>query len=146
MQRFTDRTDAGNRLAAELRGYRGTPGGIVLALPRGGVVLGAVVARELHLPFDVCLVRKLGVPWQPELAMGALAIGEVVVLDDDLLQKLGIPQLEVEREVALERRELSRREQLYRHRRHAQAGRGQQRRRRGRGAHPHNPTSPGGHL
>ncbi|MFN7648044.1 MAG: phosphoribosyltransferase [Acidobacteriota bacterium] len=114
MQRFTDRTDAGNRLAAELRGYRGTPGGIVLALPRGGVVLGAVVARELHLPFDVCLVRKLGVPWQPELAMGALAIGEVVVLDDGLLQKLGIPQLEVEREIALERQELSRRERLYR--------------------------------
>ena len=114
MQRFTDRTDAGNRLAAELRGYRGTPGGIVLALPRGGVVLGAAVARELHLPFDVCLVRKLGVPWQPELAMGALAIGEVVVLDDELLQKLQIPQLEVEHEIALERLELSRRERLYR--------------------------------
>jgi putative phosphoribosyl transferase len=112
MHRFVDRTDAGNRLAAELQACRGLPGG--LALARGGVARGAAVARKLRLPFDVCLVRKLGVPWQPELAMGALAISEVVVLDDDLRQRLGIPQLEVEREIALERRELSGRKQLYR--------------------------------
>ena len=94
---------------------RSIAGRIVVVVISGiTVVLGAAVARELHLPFDVCLVRKLGVPWQPELAMGALAIGEVVVLDDELLQKLQIPQLEVEHEIALERLELSRRERLYR--------------------------------
>ncbi len=86
----------------------------MLALPRGGVVLGREVARALDLPLDVCLVRKLGVPWQPELAMGALALGEVVVLDDALLRQLGIPQIEVEREIALERTELLRRDRLYR--------------------------------
>jgi putative phosphoribosyl transferase len=87
---------------------------LVLALPRGGVVLGREVARALDLPLDVCLVRKLGVPWQPELAMGALAMGEVVILDDALLRQLGIPQIEVEREIALERMELLRRDRLYR--------------------------------
>jgi putative phosphoribosyl transferase len=114
MEQFQDRHDAGMQLAEELRAYRGVPGGLVLGLPRGGVVLAAEVARSLELPLDVCLVRKLGVPWQPELAMGALAVGEVVVLDDALLRALGIPQIEVEREIALERMELLRRDRLYR--------------------------------
>lgn len=114
MEQVQDRRDAGLQLAEGLRTYRGAPGGLVLGLPRGGVVLAAEVARSLELPLDVCLVRKLGVPWQPELAMGALAVGEVVVLDDELLRALGIPQIEVEREIALERIELLRRERLYR--------------------------------
>lgn len=114
MERFRNRREAGMKLAEELRTYRGAPGGLVLALPRGGMILAEEVSRALDLPLDVCLVRKLGVPWRPELAMGALAPGEVVVLHDELLRDLRIPQLEVEREIALERIELDRRERLYR--------------------------------
>lgn len=109
-----DRRDAGQLLAKLLARYEGASDAIVMALPRGGVTVGAEVAAALLLPLDVCIVRKLGVPWQPELAMGAIAAGGIEVLHRDLVARLGIAQADIEREVALERRELDRREKAYR--------------------------------
>ena len=78
MRRYTDRFDAGRHLAAALRGYRG-PDVVVLGLPRGGVPVAAEVAAALGAPLDVLVVRKLGVPYQPELAFGAIEIGRAHV-------------------------------------------------------------------
>jgi predicted phosphoribosyltransferase len=85
----------------------------VLALPRGGVPVGAQVAAVLHAPWDVIVVRKLGVPWQPELAMGAIA-GGMRVLDHRLIDKLGITGKQIEAVIASETQEMERREKLYR--------------------------------
>ncbi len=79
--RFRNRIEAGRLLAERLLAHAGRPGAVVLALPRGGVPVADSVARRLVLPLDVFLVRKLGVPWQPELAMGAFAPGGVRVLN-----------------------------------------------------------------
>ena len=115
MQRmWKDRTEAGRRLAGLLGAYRSKPGVIVLALPRGGVVVGAEIASALGVPLDVLTVRKLGVPFQPELAMGAVASGGVRVLHEDLIRGFGISREEVEAETASEKRELTRRERAYR--------------------------------
>ena len=95
--RFRDREDAGRRLSVPLLGYTSS-NPIVLGLPRGGVPVAFEVARALGAPLDVWVVRKLGVPWQPELAMGAVAEGGVVFLDDALIARLGIGPVEVERE------------------------------------------------
>ena len=83
--RFRDRVDAGRRLAAELAHLRGTPGLIVMGLPRGGVVVAAEVAAALDAPLDVLVVRKLGFPGHEELAIGAVASGGVCVLNEDVL-------------------------------------------------------------
>jgi putative phosphoribosyl transferase len=87
---------------------------MVIALPRGGVVVGLEVARALDLPLDICVVRKLGVPFQPELAMGAVAMGGVTVLHRDVMEKLGITRQELDRETAYQLAELERRERAYR--------------------------------
>ncbi|MCS7323761.1 MAG: phosphoribosyltransferase family protein [Thermoflexales bacterium] len=110
---FLDRVDAGRRLAQKLLAYTGHPHGVVLALPRGGVVIGAEVARALHLPLDVLVVRKLGVPEQPELAMGAIS-GSKVELWRGLIEELGITPSEVALVIEREAQELRRREQRYR--------------------------------
>src|SRR5947208_4368225 len=89
---FRDRHDAGRRLAARLTAYANRPDVLVLALPRGGVPVAYEVARALHVPLDIFLVRKLGVPGHPELAMGAIASGGVVVLNEEAVQGLGIPE------------------------------------------------------
>lgn len=86
---FANRTDAGRRLAGRLAGLRGTPV-VVLGLPRGGVPVAAPVAMALHAPLDVLPVRKLGVPWQPELAMGAIAEGGIRVLEPDVVAHAGL--------------------------------------------------------
>ena len=86
--RFRDRTDAGRRLAAKLEDYAGRDDVVVLALPRGGVPVGAEVANALGAPLDVFLVRKLGVPGREELAMGAIASGGVRVLNPDVVDQL----------------------------------------------------------
>src|SRR5262245_31553459 len=112
--RFIDRADAGRRLAARLRNYAGRPDVVVLALPRGGVPVAYEVATALHLPLDVFLVRKIGVPGHVELAMGAIAEGGVEVLSDDLIRDLGIPQSMVSQVAADERVELERRDRMYR--------------------------------
>ncbi len=111
--RFEDRTDAGRRLARRLEDLRGQDV-VVLGLPRGGVPVAYEVARELGAPLDVLVVRKLGVPWQPELGFGAVGEQGVRVLNDDVLDEVGLSparQAEVER---TERAELDRRVQRYR--------------------------------
>lgn len=111
---FRDRTDAGRELAAELGHYAGRDDVIVLALPRGGVPVGYEVAEALGVPLDVFLVRKLGVPGQEELAMGAIASGGVRVLNDRVIQMARPSDAEIERVAAEEGRELVRREREYR--------------------------------
>lgn len=111
--RFQDRRDAGRRLAALLAGQVGADA-LVLALPRGGVPVAAEVAGRLGLDMDVLLVRKLGVPGHEELAMGAIATGGAVVLNEDLLDQLQIGQAAIARVRAREQRELQRRERVYR--------------------------------
>src|SRR5712664_3950551 len=109
-QVFANRREAGAVLAAELERYKGRGDVVVLALPRGGVPVGYEVAKALGAPFDVFVVRKLGVPGHRELAMGAVASGGVLVLDEGLIRSLGIGKREIEETVAAELRELERRE------------------------------------
>jgi len=111
---FTDRQEAGRRLAPLLEAYAGRPDAMVLGLPRGGVLVAAEVASALHLPLDVFTVRKLGVPWNRELAVGALASGGVQVLDEDLMAELGLSMRDLQPVLDEERHELARREQLFR--------------------------------
>jgi predicted phosphoribosyltransferase len=111
---FRDRTDAGRQLAEHLSDYVGRSDAIVLALPRGGVPVACEVAAALGAPLDVFLVRKLGVPGQEELAMGAIASGGVRVLNEHVLQMLGISDEEIDRVAEQEEQELERREWLYR--------------------------------
>jgi predicted phosphoribosyltransferase len=112
--RFRDRRDAGRALAARLSGYTGRPDVVVLALPRGGVPVGYEVAQALGVLLDVFLVRKLGAPGAPELAMGAVATGGGRVLNEDIVAYLGIPRQMIEAVEREERHELERRAQLYR--------------------------------
>jgi putative phosphoribosyl transferase len=111
---FKDRADAGRQLSSRLRHFAGRSGVLVLALPRGGVPVGFEVARALMSPLDVLVVRKLGVPGQEELAMGAIASGGIHVINSDIVYALDISVQQVEEKVALEQRELERREHLYR--------------------------------
>jgi predicted phosphoribosyltransferase len=112
--RFRDRADAGRRLAAELRTYAGDPGVLVLALPRGGVPVAHEVAVALGAPLDVFLVRKLGLPQHPELAMGAIASGGVKVLDHEIIRRARVTGAQLRAVEDAERRELARRERHYR--------------------------------
>jgi predicted phosphoribosyltransferase len=112
--RYENRYDAGRRLALSLSEYAGRPDVTVLALPRGGVPVGFEIARALRVPLDVFVVRKLGVPGQPEFAMGAIASGGALVLDPQTISDLRIPRDAVEQVIARERAELARREELFR--------------------------------
>jgi len=112
--RFRDRSEAGQILAAKLSAYANRPDVLVLGLPRGGVPVAFEVARALDAPLDVFLVRKLGVPGHEELAMGAIASGGVVVLNDAVVRALGIPDSAIDAVAADEQRELDRRERSYR--------------------------------
>jgi putative phosphoribosyl transferase len=110
---FQNRTEAGRMLAAELIRYAGQADVLVLGLPRGGVTVAFEVAQKLKAPLDVLVVRKLGVPGQEELAMGAIAAGDVKVLDETIVRYLQIPEIIVEAVVAAEMMELERREKAY---------------------------------
>jgi predicted phosphoribosyltransferase len=110
--RFHNRADAGRRLAAQLTAYDDRV--VVLGLPRGGVPVAVEVARALHATLDVFVVRKLGVPGHPELAMGAIASGGVRVLSQDIIDELGIGASAIDAITARERIELERRDRLYR--------------------------------
>jgi putative phosphoribosyl transferase len=111
---FVDRADAGCQLAAVLQEYKGATDAIVLGLPRGGVPVAAQVAGALELPLDVLCVRKLGVPFQRELAMGAIAGGGAVVRNEAILADWPAAAASFERVLEQERGELARRERAYR--------------------------------
>ncbi|WP_372985427.1 phosphoribosyltransferase [Marinobacter sp.] len=109
-----DRVTAGQILAKAMENYRDRQDLLVLALPRGGVPVAYELAEALHAPMDLMLVRKLGTPGQRELAMGAIASGGIRVLNDDLVSYLHISEETLEQVVAMEQKELERREQAYR--------------------------------
>lgn len=114
MTRFRDRRDAGRVLAERFTQYADRDDVMVLALPRGGVPVGFEVAERLRAPLDVFLVRKLGLPGQEELGMGAIATGDVRVLNEGILRMAGITPEILEAVTVRERAELVRRERLYR--------------------------------
>lgn len=114
MYTFKDRIEAGKALAAQLTHYKAHHDTIVIGLPRGGLPVANEIAKALHLPLDVFLVRKLGVPWHEELAMGAIAEQDVVILNNDLITELGVRTDEVQTEINKEKKELQRRIHHYR--------------------------------
>jgi putative phosphoribosyl transferase len=111
---FRNRREAGKLLALALASYADRVDSVVLALPRGGVPVASEVAHRLHAPLDVFLVRKLGAPGHPELAVGAIAAGGVRILNQDVIAGLDVSPATVERITALERVELERRDTIYR--------------------------------
>ena len=114
MDKYLNRTEAGQILAKELKEYSDRDDVIVLALPRGGVPVAFEVAKTLHAPLDVFIVRKLGVPQQKELAMGAIAMGDTSVFNDDIIAEFNIPIHVIQAVMAEEKQELKRREIAYR--------------------------------
>ena len=112
--RFANRAEAGRMLAEALSAYIGRRGILILALPRGGVPVAYEVAKALSAPMDLWLVRKLGVPGQEELALGALAGKNIRVLNDDIISLLNIDQSAIDIVIAREQAELERRNRLYR--------------------------------
>lgn len=118
---FSDRVEAGRLLASELAAYAGRSDLVVVALPRGGVPVAFEIAQRLHAPLDVLVVRKLGVPWQPELAMGAVASGGVRILDQALIDSLNLSNPVISRLIGKEEKEIERREALFRDGHPAQA-------------------------
>jgi putative phosphoribosyl transferase len=116
---FRDRREAGRKLAGKLQSYRDRADVLVLALPRGGVPVGFELAQELNLPLDVFVVRKLGVPWQPELAMGAVASGGIRFLNRDVVRALGVSDQEISETTAREEANVRQRDLLFRNNRPA---------------------------
>lgn len=112
-QLFSNRIDAGQQLAGQLMEYANRDDVVVLALPRGGVPVAYEVAKTLHVPLDVFLVRKLGVPGQKELAMGAIASGDVTVFNDEIVGSLQISQSEIDEVIKEQQAILQAREKLY---------------------------------
>ncbi len=112
--KFADRHEAGKRMAPRLRLLAGRPEVIVVGLPRGGVLVGEEVARELHAPLDVLVVRKLGLPGDEELAFGAIGGRGVRVLNRAVVDDFEVPASIIDRVAAKEQRELARREAVYR--------------------------------
>lgn len=112
--RFKDRRAAGQRLAGQLTAYANRSDVLVLALPRGGVPVAFEVAKALNAPLDMLLVRKLGVPGNEELAMGAIASGGVRVFNDDVVEPLHLSEAVISKITAKEQQELERRDRLYR--------------------------------
>jgi putative phosphoribosyl transferase len=111
---FLDRADAGRKLATELSAYANRSDVLVLGIPRGGVVVACEIAKALHVPLDVFVSRKLGVPGQEELAFGAVSSGGVRILDQEIVGALAISEKQIEACSQEAREELERRERLYR--------------------------------
>jgi putative phosphoribosyl transferase len=114
LERYENRTQAGTVLAHALRHHAGRHDTIVLGLPRGGVPVAAQVARQLKLPLDILVVRKIGFPGQPEFAIGAIASGGACLLQKEIVGEYHISDALIEETVAREKHELARREQCYR--------------------------------
>ncbi|MBM3127319.1 MAG: phosphoribosyltransferase [Chloroflexi bacterium] len=111
---FHDRTDAGKQLAARLAFLKNQPDVIVLGIPRGGIVVAAEIARALNAPLDVFLAHKLGAPFNPELAIGAITSTGEVLLDESLVIELRLSQKEIAREIEHQRKEIARRLAIFR--------------------------------
>lgn len=111
---FRDRADAGRLLASKLTSYRDDPGGLILALPRGGVAVGYELTLALHLPLDVFITRKLSMPDNPEYAIGALSETGAIYLNPDAVEVFQLSHQELEGLIGNQRREIARRQQLYR--------------------------------
>ena len=111
---FRDRVDAGRQLAGKLTHYAGRSDALVLGIPRGGVVIAFEIASVLRAPLDVFVSRKLGVPWQEELAFGAVASGGVRILEPETVESLGISDAEIQRVSTACMAEVERRERIYR--------------------------------
>jgi len=111
---FSDRRDAGVQLASRLKEYKGRPGVLALALPRGGVATGYEIAHYLNVPLDIVIVRKIGFPGQPELGIGAVSETGTVVLNESIISTYGVPKDYIEREISKQEKEISRRVELYR--------------------------------
>lgn len=116
--RFANRAEAGQILAEELKQYQEQPDTVVLGLARGGVPVAFEVAKALGLPFDVFILRKLGVPGHEELAFGAIATGGVHVVDEETIDAVGLSPADMHRALTLARQEMERRERRYRKDRH----------------------------
>ena len=114
IKRFYNRVEAGRILAEKLSGYADRPDVLVLGLPRGGVPVAAEVAKALNAPLDILLVRKLGVPGNEELAMGAIAAGGIRIVNAEVADSMRIADDVMDKVAAREQRELERREQAYR--------------------------------
>ena len=114
MALFEDRVDAGKKLAKELSKYANRSDVLILALPRGGVPVAFEVAKELNVKMDVFIVRKLGVPGNEELAMGAISSDNVLVLNEDIVKSFQIPERVINMVAGNELKELERREHTYR--------------------------------
>src|SRR5690242_2934698 len=106
---FQDRRDAGRQLAQALGRYKGAPGAIILALPRGGVVVGLEISLALGVPMDVLVTRKLGTPGNPELAMGALAETGYRHFNPDIIEQCNVSRAELDEEVQRQADEINRR-------------------------------------
>lgn len=115
MKAYYDRRQAGQQLAQFLMNYKGQDNTLILALPRGGVPVAFEVALALSLPLDVLLVRKLGVPHQEEVAMGAIAFDDTCVFNRPIIDTLNIPQQDIEAEISKQKNILTERNKLYRH-------------------------------
>jgi putative phosphoribosyl transferase len=113
-KRFADRVEAGRALAEKLKDHAGRHDTMVLALPRGGVPVGFEVARAIAAPLDLFLVRKLGAPGHEELAMGAIACGGTVVINEEVIEALHVSDKDLQAVIASEQQELDRRAVLYR--------------------------------
>lgn len=111
---FEDRKDAGKQLAGLLKKYRNHPNAIVLGLPRGGVVTAYEVAKALHLPLDIIVPRKMGSPYSPELAIGAVTETGQMILNQDIIQQLGVSMNFIEKVAAKEKEEALRRLKVFR--------------------------------
>src|SRR6185437_7511376 len=111
---FRDREDAGRLLAAKLGAYRDNPGGLILALPRGGVAIGYELSRALHLPLDVFITRKLSTPDNPEYAIGALSETGAVYLNPDAVDAFHLSRADLNSFIRQAQEEISRRQQRYR--------------------------------
>src|SRR5215216_3305926 len=114
MRRLLNRRQAGKELAQKLLNFKDQSNVIVLALPRGGVPVAYEVAITLNVPLDILIVRKLGLPAQEELAIGAIASGGIRILNEDIIHALDIPEQVIDRVAQRELQELKRRERLYR--------------------------------
>lgn len=114
IEQLRNRTEAGQLLAKKLTVFANRSDVIVLGLPRGGVPVAFELAQVLNVPLDICLVRKLGVPGQEELAMGAIGWDDVMAINEDVVNWLGIPRDTIDRVAGMERQELQRRDRIYR--------------------------------